>query len=136
MPELRRSGRYVGASLDCEALRRVLSGAMAPLPDAAAAVRCRLTSAKTRERSCAGGRPRRARYWSHTNSFRIASSLHSDVIFGRDRAHSMSFCRFFYTSWPDVVAAAPYCQTTLVIRMSTGSSPSALAPARGSRFVY
>jgi hypothetical protein len=46
----------------------------------------------------------------------------SDVIFGRDRAHSMSFCRFFYTSWPDVVPAAPYCQTTLVIRMSTGSS--------------
>ena len=37
---------------------------------------------------------------------------------------------------PDVVPAAPYCQTTLVIRMSTGSSPSALAPARGSRFVY
>jgi hypothetical protein len=53
--------------------------------------------------------------------------------FGRDRAHSMSFCRFFYTSWPDVVAAAPNCQTILV-RMSIGSSPSAPAPARGSRF--
>ena len=28
---------------------------------------------------------------------------------------------------PDVVPAAPYCQTTLVIRMSTGSSPSAMS---------
>ena len=46
----------------------------------------------------------------------------------------MSFCRFFYTSWPDVVAAAPYCQTTPCHSPSTGSSPTAPAPARGGRF--
>ena len=140
----RKSGRRAGTAPEwplCRRLARLRGAAprppgraMAPLPGRPPP-RC-VAGLPRRKPASDGSRPRRARYCSHTNSFRIASSLHSDMIFGRDRAHSMSFCRFFYTSWPDVVAAAPYCQTTLVIRMSTGSSPSALAPARGSRFVY
>jgi hypothetical protein len=62
----------------------------------------------------------------------IIATLGRDFREGQGALHVVCF----YTSWPDVVAAAPYCQTTLVIRMSTDSSPSALAPARGSRFVY
>ena len=99
----RKSGRRAGTAPEwplCRRLARLrgaaprpLGRAMAPLPGRPPP-RC-VAGLPRRKPASDGGRPQRARYCCHTNSFRIASSLHSDVIFGRDGAHSMSFCRLF-----------------------------------------
>jgi hypothetical protein len=114
VPELRRNGRYVGASLGCEALRRVLWGVRWP--------HCLDARRRGALQAYLGENPRAIVRWRQTATRAILQpyQLFPDCIIatlGRDfregQAHYMSFCRFFYTSWPDVVPARPIVKLPL-----------------------
>ena len=139
----RKSGRRAGTAPEwplCRRLARLrgaaprpLGRAMAPLPG------------RPPPRCYLGENPRAIVRWRQTATRAILqpyqlfpeciiATLGRDFREGQGALHVV--LSLFLHLVTGVVAAAPYCQTTLVIRMSTGSSPSALAPARGSRFVY